>query len=172
MLGRHGPRVIALAMGVVATATLAFLPDELEASGSCLPKELKSRLAQVRSKFGSVEIVSTYRGGARMPNGRSSYHANCRAVDFNPPRGKYSQVASWLKSNHGGGVGTYSCGMHHIHLDNGPRVRFHHCQSAEAGPEMDAEAIRAARAEWPKAGTAGVWPLILPDVLKGTAARL
>jgi hypothetical protein len=57
-----------------------------------------------------------------------SYHASCRAVDFNPPRGKYQQVASWLKANHRGGVGTYSCGMHHIHVDNGPAVRFHKCE--------------------------------------------
>jgi hypothetical protein len=57
-----------------------------------------------------------------------SYHASCRAVDFNPPRGKYQQVASWLKANHRGGVGTYSCGHHHIHIDTGPAVRFHKCE--------------------------------------------
>ncbi len=156
------PRVIALVAAAVGVGTLALLPDELDASGSCLPRELKSKLAQVNQKFGRVEIVSTYRGGARMPNGRSSFHASCRAVDFKPPPGRYSQVASWLKANHDGGVGTYSCGMHHIHIDNGPRIRFHHCQSADAGPEMDAEAVKAARADWPKAGAGAAWPVILP----------
>ena len=164
------PRVLALAAAIVGVTTLAMLPDELDAAGTCLPSELKSKLQQVSKKFGRVEIISTYRGGARMPNGRSSFHASCRAVDFNPPRGKYSEVASWLKSNHGGGVGTYSCGMHHIHLDNGPRVRFHHCQSASAGEEMDAAAIRAAKAEWPTAAGKGSWPLVLPTA--GLHAKL
>ncbi len=160
----HGPRprVLALAVAAVAVGTLTFIPNELDASSSCLPSELKARLAQVSKKFGKVSVVSTYRGGARMPNGRSSFHASCRAVDFNPPRGKYSQVASWLKANHGGGVGTYSCGMHHIHIDNGPRVRFHHCQRASIDQEIDGEAIRAAKAEWETRPGQGAWPLVLP----------
>lgn len=156
------PRVLALAVALMSVGTLITVPDDLEAASSCLPGELKSRLAEIRQKFGAVEILSTYRGGARMPSGQRSYHASCRAVDFNPPRGKYSQVASWLKSTHGGGVGTYSCGMHHIHLDNGPRIRFHHCQSASIDEETDAAAIRAAKAEWPTTPGAGSWPLVLP----------
>ena len=39
-----------------------------------------------------------------------------------------------MKRNHSGGVGTYSCGMHHIHIDNGPHVRFHHCVNARGKP--------------------------------------
>lgn len=157
------PRMLALAAAAIAVGTLTLLPDELDAANNCLPRELKSRLAQVSQKFGKVQIVSTYRAGARMPNGRTSFHASCRAVDFNPPRGKYKQVASWLKSNHKGGVGTYSCGMHHIHIDNGPAYRFHHCQSASAGEEMDSAAIKAAKAEWPTAPNQGSWPLVLPS---------
>jgi len=100
----------------------------LAASSSCLPGVLKSRLAQIRKKFGKVRIVSTFRRGARIRGtGRPSFHASCRAVDFHPPRGKYRAVVRWLKANHSGGVGTYSCHMRHIHLDNGPRVRFHKC---------------------------------------------
>ncbi len=95
---------------------------------NCLPGSVKSRLAQIRRKFGSIRIVSTHRPGARIAgSGKRSYHASCRAVDFHPPKGKHSAVVRWLKKNHKGGVGTYSCGMHHIHIDNGPRVRFHHC---------------------------------------------
>ena len=98
MLGLR-PRMLALTAAAIAVGTLAMLPDELDAANNCLPRELKSKLAQVSQKFGKVQIVSTYRSGARMPNGRTSFHASCRAVDFNPPRGKYSQVASWLKSH-------------------------------------------------------------------------
>lgn len=98
------------------------------ASTKCLPGVIKSRLNQIRQKFGSVAIVSTHRRGARIAGtGKSSYHASCRAVDFHPPKGKYKAVVNWLKANHHGGVGTYSCGMHHIHLDNGPKIRFHKC---------------------------------------------
>ncbi|MGD9801877.1 MAG: D-Ala-D-Ala carboxypeptidase family metallohydrolase [Hyphomicrobiaceae bacterium] len=157
------PRVLALAVALSAVGSLTLLPDELDASNSCLPGTLKARLSQINKKFGHVSIVSTYRRGARMPNGRRSFHASCQAVDFNPPRGKYSQVASWLKANHGGGVGTYSCGMHHIHIDSGPRVRFHHCQSATVIEEMDGNAIKAAKAEWATEPGRGAWPLVLPE---------
>ena len=102
---------------------------------TCLPGSVKAKLAQIRAKFGPIRIVSTHRPGARIRgSGKRSYHASCRAVDFHAPRGKYKQVVAWLKRNHSGGVGTYSCGMHHIHIDNGPRVRFHHCVNARGKP--------------------------------------
>jgi hypothetical protein len=118
----------------IAAAPISSTGAEAGSTG-CLPGALKSRLNQIRSQFGPVRIVSTYRRGARISgSGKRSFHASCRAVDFVPPRGKYRQVASWLKQVHGGGVGTYSCGMHHIHLDNGPRIRFHKCTGrADAG---------------------------------------
>lgn len=157
------PCALALAVAIGAIGTLTLLPDELDASSSCLPSALKSRLSQVSSKFGRVSVVSTYRSGARMPNGQRSFHASCQAVDFKPPSGKYSEVASWLKANHGGGVGTYGCGMHHIHIDSGPRVRFHHCQRAMVIEEMDGEAVRAAKSQWATQVGQGSWPLVVPD---------
>ena len=97
-------------------------------SESCLPGVLKTRLAQVRKNFGSISVVSTHRPGAQIRGTRNtSYHANCRAVDFVPPNGKYSKVTRWLYANHEGGVGTYTC-MNHIHLDNGPNVRWSKCR--------------------------------------------
>ena len=104
-------------------------------STGCLPGVLKQRLSQIRQKFGSVSVISTHRRGARIAgSGRRSMHASCRAVDFHPPRGQHGKVVAWLKQNHSGGVGTYSCGMSHIHIDNGPHVRFHHCVSASGRP--------------------------------------
>lgn len=124
----------ATAMLVAVTALAA--PTPASAAGtSCLPGSIKAKLSQIRAKFGPVSIVSAHRPGARIRgSGKRSLHASCRAVDFHPPKGKYSQVVNWLKSTHSGGVGTYSCGMHHIHIDNGPRVRFHHCVSANGTP--------------------------------------
>ncbi|MEO1695295.1 MAG: D-Ala-D-Ala carboxypeptidase family metallohydrolase [Pseudomonadota bacterium] len=117
-----------LCFATIGVPHIAPTPAAEAAPGKCLPGVLKKRLAQIRKKFGKVTVISTYRRGARIRGtGRPSYHASCRAVDFNPPRGKYRAVARWLKANHSGGVGTYSCRMHHIHIDNGPRVRFHKC---------------------------------------------
>ena len=120
----------------MAFAGLMATNSTANAAGSgCLPASVKAKLAQIRAKFGPVQVISTHRPGARIAgSGKRSYHASCRAVDFKPPRGKYSQVVAYLKSTHNGGVGTYSCGMHHIHIDNGPRVRFHHCVNARGRP--------------------------------------
>lgn len=100
-------------------------------SGGCLPGAIKAKLNEIRAKFGPITIVSTFRRGARIAgSGHMSYHASCRAVDFHPPKGKYGAVLAYLQRTHSGGLGTYSCGMHHLHIDNGPKVRFHHCVSS------------------------------------------
>lgn len=121
--------LVALMAGFSSAGAPTITQAVMAAPGTgCLPGVLKKRLGQIRKRFGKLRIVSTFRRGARIRGtGRPSYHASCRAVDFHPPRGKYKAVARWLKANHGGGVGTYSCRMRHIHIDNGPRVRFHKC---------------------------------------------
>ncbi|MBU1211525.1 MAG: hypothetical protein KJ587_09665 [Alphaproteobacteria bacterium] len=133
---RRKPISTIFAVLFLAMAGLFTSQTSADAAGaSCLPSAVKAKLAQIRAKFGPVSIVSAHRPGASIAgSGRRSYHASCRAVDFHPPRGKHGQVVAWLKANHSGGVGTYSCGMHHIHIDNGPRVRFHHCVNASGTP--------------------------------------
>ena len=117
-----------VALALVSATSAPTATPALALSTKCLPGIIKQRMAQIRRKFGKITVVSTYRRGARIRGtGKPSYHASCRALDFIPPRGKYRAVAKWLKANHAGGVGTYSCKMHHIHIDNGPRVRFHKC---------------------------------------------
>lgn len=92
----------------------------------CLPTDLKTVIGQIERKWGGVTLISTHRPGARVRgSGRLSRHANCNAIDFRPARGTYRAVASWLKANHNGGVGTYSGRLNHIHIDNGPRYRWH-----------------------------------------------
>jgi len=112
----------------LGTAGPAEAAKGTSTSGGCLPASIKAKLNEIRSKFGPITIVSTFRRGARIAgSGHMSYHASCRAVDFNPPKGKYSAVLAYLQRTHSGGLGTYSCGMHHLHIDNGPNIRFHHC---------------------------------------------
>ena len=66
-------------------------------SAGCLPAPLKQALADVQSRFGAVEVVSTHRPGARISGtGHRSLHASCQAVDFRPARGTYGAVASYL----------------------------------------------------------------------------
>ena len=94
----------------------------------CMPEPIRAMLDKVRSLFGSVQVVSAHRPGARIAGtSKASYHASCGAVDIAPPKAKRQEVIAYLKANWAGGLGTYSCGMSHIHLDVGPRVRFHKC---------------------------------------------
>lgn len=112
---------------------------------SCVPSDLRQTIASIQSQFGPVKVISTFRKGARIAgSGKPSYHASCRAVDFHPPAGKHAQVVSWLKANHKGGVGTYSCGASHVHIDNGPTVRFHHCKG---GGSKRARVARSSRSK-------------------------
>ncbi len=124
---RHLVVAIALAFGVLAAVDGSTTPAQA-VSESCLPGVLKQRLAQIRKRFGSISVVSAHRPGAKIRgSGKASYHGSCRAVDFVPPGGKYGEVTRWLYANHEGGVGTYTC-MNHIHIDNGPNVRWSKCR--------------------------------------------
>lgn len=98
------------------------------AQSGCLPGSIQSTLNKIRAKFGPVQIVSTYRRGAIIAGtGRRSLHASCRAVDFKAPPGKRGAVIAWLRSNHSGGLGIYSCSMNHLHIDNGGNYRWNKC---------------------------------------------
>lgn len=93
--------------------------------GHRMPVSVANKLRSVESKFGKIRIISSCRPGATVrKTGRPSMHRYCRAVDFNPPRGKYRQVARYLKTTWGGGVGTYSGRFNHIHIDD-HRGRWH-----------------------------------------------
>ncbi len=127
MMLRRGVLLAVVLAGGVLGAPAAEARGASTSEG-CLPGVLKARLAQVRKTFGAISVVSTHRPGAQIRGTRNkSYHASCRAVDFVPPSGKYGKVTKWLYANHEGGVGTYTC-MNHIHLDNGPNVRWSKCR--------------------------------------------
>ena len=127
-----GPGMSKLLIRLVAIVVVLVAPmigaKPIQANEGCLPSVLKTRLAQIRKTFGKINVVSTHRPGARIRgSGKPSYHGSCRAVDFVPPSGKYNKVVRWLYANHEGGVGTYTC-MSHIHIDNGPYVRWSKCR--------------------------------------------
>ena len=116
----------ALAMTIILFAGAS--PSAAQSSTRCLPGSIQSTLNKIRQKFGPVRIVSTFRRGAIIAgSGRRSLHASCRAVDFHAPAGKRSAVIAWLRSNHRGGLGIYSCGMSHLHIDNGGGYTWNKC---------------------------------------------
>lgn len=91
------------------------------ASRACLTPAARALLGRIEAQFGSMQVISTCRPGARIAGtGRISRHASGNAVDFNAG-GKKAQVVRWLIANHrAGGTMTYA-GMTHVHVDIGPR---------------------------------------------------
>jgi Peptidase M15 len=91
------------------------------ASRTCLTPAARALLGRIEAQFGSVQVISTCRPGARIAGtGRISRHASGNAVDFNAG-GRKGAIVRWLIANHrSGGTMTYA-GMGHIHVDIGPR---------------------------------------------------
>jgi uncharacterized protein YcbK (DUF882 family) len=83
-------------------------------------------LAAIESRYGPVQVISTYRPGARIAGtSYPSLHASCRAVDFHPAPGKYREVLAYVRDQWNGGIGTYSGQLHHLHLDMGSKKIWH-----------------------------------------------
>lgn len=91
-------------------------------SRSCLTSSARALLNRIEARFGTVQIVSTCRPGARIRgNGKRSKHASGEAIDFKVASGRKAEVIRWLLANHrSGGTMTYP-GMSHIHVDIGYR---------------------------------------------------
>jgi hypothetical protein len=91
-------------------------------SRTCLTGPTRALLGRIEAAFGTMQVISTCRPGARIAgSGRPSKHGSGQAVDFNAPGGRKGEVVRWLIANHkAGGVMTYA-GMNHIHIDIGPR---------------------------------------------------
>lgn len=108
---------------------LALTPNAcLAASEACLPLKLKDTLEKARSHYGEIRVISAHRNRAKIRGtNKPSYHASCRAADIVPDRAAHSKLVRWLEKNHDGGVGTYTC-LRHIHIDNGPKVRWQKCR--------------------------------------------
>lgn len=91
-------------------------------SRGCLSSAARGLLGRIEAQFGTMQIISTCRPGARIAgSGRPSRHASGNAIDFNAPSGRKAEIVRWLIANHrSGGTMTYA-GMGHIHVDIGSR---------------------------------------------------
>lgn len=113
-----------LIVGVVSTLVLLNPLSAQAANRNCLPNQLKSTLHKLK-RFGRVQVISTYRRGARIAGTRRrSKHASCRAVDFHV-RGNKRAAIRWLRRQRLEVI-TYGCAMHHIHIAIGS-YKGHHC---------------------------------------------
>lgn len=131
---------IGLFAAIAATAVLGG-QAHASASRSCLTQAARNLLARIEEKFGSMQIISTCRPGARVAGtGRPSRHASGNAIDFNAG-GRKGEVVQWLIANHrSGGTMTYP-GKSHVHVDIGQ-----HFVSLSGGRTYSAS--RSSRAEW------------------------
>lgn len=112
-----------ISIAIVAACLLAT-PASAAPPTKCLPSVVKQTLKELK-RFGKVQIISTYRKGARIAGtGRRSKHASCKAVDFHL-RGNKAAAIRWLKKRRLEVI-TYGCGMHHIHIATGS-YKGHHC---------------------------------------------
>jgi uncharacterized protein YcbK (DUF882 family) len=95
--------------------------QETRKSVRCLQPKARALLAEIEARFGRMGIISTCRPGAVVAGtGHPSRHRYGLAIDFNAPRGKKSEIVSWLVKNHrAGGTMTYG-DSNHIHVDIGP----------------------------------------------------
>lgn len=88
-------------------------------SRSCLTSAARNLLSRIEAQFGTMQIISTCRPGARIAGtGKISRHASGNAIDFNAG-GRKGAVVRWLVANHkSGGTMTYG-NSSHIHVDIG-----------------------------------------------------
>jgi uncharacterized protein YcbK (DUF882 family) len=89
---------------------------------NCLPGDLKTVIADVANRFGTVSVQSTHRSpqrNRRAGGAGRSLHLDCRAIDFRvKARGR--EVMSFLRKHDSvGGLKMYRNGI--IHIDNGER---------------------------------------------------
>lgn len=121
-------RIRSACIGVALSLTGLAVPFSSEAhaggassSRSCLSSAARNLLSRIEQQFGTMQVVSTCRPGARIAGtGHMSRHASGNAVDFNAGARK-GAVIQWLLANHHqGGTMTYPR-MDHIHVDIGPR---------------------------------------------------
>jgi hypothetical protein len=117
------PRAAPIAAAMVLAVGLAWAPPPAHASASrsCLTSAARNLLSRIEAQFGTMQVISTCRRGARIRNtGKVSRHASGNAVDFNAGSRKGAVIGWLLANHHSGGTMTYR-GSPHIHVDIGYR---------------------------------------------------
>jgi hypothetical protein len=102
---------------------LAYAMQTPRVRASCFPARLSAILAHIAARTGRRPLVTS---GGRHKGRRGSMHRTCRAADIRVPGVSVSKIVAAARSAPGiGGIGTYCNGI--VHVDVGPRRRWHHC---------------------------------------------
>ena len=80
-------------------------------------------LSHIAKQTGRRPLVTS---GHRSTGRRGSYHRKCMAADIRVPGVSVSRIVAAAKTAPGiGGIGTYCNGI--VHVDVGPKRRWHYC---------------------------------------------
>lgn len=89
----------------------------------CFPGKLRGVLSHIARVVGRRPLVTS---GHRSNGRRGSYHRKCLAADIRVPGISVKRIIAAAKSAPAiGGIGTYCNGI--VHVDVGPKRRWHHC---------------------------------------------
>ena len=89
----------------------------------CFPGKLKAVLSHIARQVGRRPHVTS---GHRSNGRRGSYHRKCLAADIRIPGISVKRIIAAARSAPAiGGIGTYCNGI--VHVDVGPKRRWHHC---------------------------------------------
>lgn len=117
-----GPAPARTLHGFASAVDAGAIVLRASAPSHCLPGALKTVLAEVSRRFGTVSVESTHRTYARnlrAGGARTSLHLSCRAIDFRV-KTRARGVMAYLRSRpEVGGLKIYRNGI--IHIDNGAR---------------------------------------------------
>lgn len=89
----------------------------------CFPGKLRGVLSHIARAVGRRPLVTS---GHRSNGRRGSYHRKCLAADIRVPGVSVNRILAAARSAPAiGGLGTYCNGI--VHVDVGPKRRWHHC---------------------------------------------
>jgi hypothetical protein len=129
---------------VQGAITRGSLITTAAASTDCLPEALRTVLAELSGRFGSVTVVSTHKlntGNHSSGSVREKLHQDCKAVDLRTDRSRIDDVKAYLRSRRGiVGVESYRNGV--IHMDvSGSAVASTRAATRSAGRRTAAQIV-------------------------------
>lgn len=102
-----------------------------EVTDSCIPQELLVFIDELRTRFGEIEVISSFRTikhNREVGGAKKSQHLTCDAIDFRIPNVPRKEVKLFLTANfkERAGIGYYCGGSYH--LDIGKPRQWGRCQ--------------------------------------------
>lgn len=104
-----------LATPAEAITAARWRAPSFSTSEKCLPSQLRNALSYLRSHYGKVTVISSFRRGAVIAGSRKrSKHATCQAVDFYVEN--QEKARQWLWKQPLEVIAYKSRQFHHLHV--------------------------------------------------------